>query len=190
MVSHDVSQNHPKPLYLCGNYRDSLWTKKFSKNLFCGQYAKSIDSFSGGLFRPHRFTLAGRHTRIPCMARKSRSTFAIELRKAAENGLFTTLLLGNFSRNLVVKFAVTLALTAAPCRGPGEVKAMTSLLRISDAQDRLAASRSTVYRLIRDRKLECVYLGTSPRITDESIERFIDELRHPKHLIRPEGGTK
>lgn len=190
MVSHDVSQNRSKPLYLCGNNRDSLWTKKFFEKLFCGQYATSIDSFSGGLFRPHRFTLAGRLARIPLMARKSPSTLSIVLQEQAENGLFTTTLLGNSSRNLAVKFAVTLALTAAPCRGLGEVKAMTSLLRISDVQTRLAASRSTVYRLIRDRKLECVYLGTSPRITDESIERFIDELRHPKQLIRPEGGTK
>ncbi len=124
------------------------------------------------------------------MARKTPPTLAVELLKPRVSGLFTTPLLGNYSRDLAVKFAETLALTAAPCRGLGEVKAMTSLLRISDAQTRLAASRSTVYRLIRDRKLECVYLGTSPRITDESIERFIDELRHPKRLIRPEGGTK
>lgn len=190
MVSHDVSQNHLKPLYLCGRNRKFLWTKKFFENHLCGQYATSIDSFSGGLFRPHRFALDAREAHIPSIVRKARSTLTNMFRKAAENGLFTTSLLANFSRNLAVKFAVTLALTAAPCRGPGEVKAMTSLLRISDAQTRLAASRSTVYRLIRDRKLECVYLGTSPRITDESIERFIDELRHPKHLIRPEGGTK
>jgi excisionase family DNA binding protein len=177
VVSHDVSQNRSKPLYLCGNCRDSLWTKKFFEKLFCGQYATSIDSFSGGLFRPHGFALDAQEARIPSMAREARSTLAILLRKAAENGLFTTSLLGNFSRNLAVKFAVTLALTAAPCRGPGEVKAMTSLLRISDVQTRLAASRSTVYRLIRDLKLECVYLGSSPRIPEDSLERLIGELR-------------
>lgn len=190
MVSHDVSQIRREPQYLHGDSREFLWTKKFFVNLFCGQYATSIDSFSGGPFHPHRFTMTSRHARIPLMARKSSSKLTIELQKQAEFGLFTTTLLGNFSRDLTVKFPVTLALTATPCRGPGEVKAMTSLLRISDVQTRLAASRSTVYRLIRDRKLECVYLGTSPRITDESIERFIDELRHPKYLIRPEGGTK
>jgi excisionase family DNA binding protein len=54
---------------------------------------------------------------------------------------------------------------------------MTTLLRISDAQERLAVSRSTVYRLIRDRKLECLYLGGSPRIPDDSLERLIGELR-------------
>jgi excisionase family DNA binding protein len=54
---------------------------------------------------------------------------------------------------------------------------MTSLLRISDVQDRLRVSRSTVNRLIRDHKLECVHLGSSPRIPDDSVERLIRELR-------------
>jgi hypothetical protein len=56
-------------------------------------------------------------------------------------------------------------------------KAMTSLLSISDVQDRLCVSRSTVNRLIRDQKLECVHLGRSPRIPDDSVERLIRELR-------------
>ena len=56
-------------------------------------------------------------------------------------------------------------------------KAMTSLLSISDVQDRLCVSRSTVNRLIRDQKLECVHLGRSPRIPDDSVEKLIRELR-------------
>ena len=56
-------------------------------------------------------------------------------------------------------------------------KAMTSLLSISDVQDRLCVSRSTVNRLIHDRKLECVYIGRNPRIPDDAVERFINKLR-------------
>ena len=56
-------------------------------------------------------------------------------------------------------------------------KAMTALLRISDVQNRLCVSRSTVNRLIRDRKLECVYIGRSPRIPDDAVERLINKLR-------------
>ena len=56
-------------------------------------------------------------------------------------------------------------------------KAMTVLLRISDVQDRLCVSRSTVNRLIHDRKLECVYIGRNPRIPDDAVERFIKQLR-------------
>lgn len=56
-------------------------------------------------------------------------------------------------------------------------RAMTVLLSISDVQDRLCVSRSTVNRLIRDRKLECVHLGRIPRIPDDSVEKLIRELR-------------
>jgi excisionase family DNA binding protein len=56
-------------------------------------------------------------------------------------------------------------------------KAMTTLLSISGVQDRLCVSRSTVNRLIRDRKLECVYIGRNPRIPDDAVERFIKQLR-------------
>lgn len=56
-------------------------------------------------------------------------------------------------------------------------KDMTVLLRISDVQDRLCVSRSTVNRLIRNQKLECVYIGRSPRIPDDAIELLISKLR-------------
>jgi len=59
-------------------------------------------------------------------------------------------------------------------------KAMTVLLRISDVEERLCVSRSTVNRLIRDQKLECVHLGRSPRIPDDSVEKLIRELRTNK----------
>lgn len=65
----------------------------------------------------------------------------------------------------------------AQSRRTQEVKDMTSLLRISDVQDRLCVSRSTVYRLIRDQKIECVHLGSSLRIPDDSVEALIRELR-------------
>lgn len=72
---------------------------------------------------------------------------------------------------------VSLSPNAAYRRRTQEVKAMTTLLRISDAQDRLRVSRSTVNRLIRDQKLECIHLGSSPRIPDDSVEKLISELR-------------
>jgi excisionase family DNA binding protein len=75
---------------------------------------------------------------------------------------------------------VSLSPNAAHRRRTQEVKAMTTLLSISGVQDRLCVSRSTVNRLIRDRKLECVYIGRSPRIPDDSVEKLISELRTNK----------
>lgn len=72
---------------------------------------------------------------------------------------------------------VSLSPNAAHSRRTQEVKAITSLLSISGVQDRLCVSRSTVNRLIRDRKLECVYIGRSPRIPDDAVERLISKLR-------------
>jgi excisionase family DNA binding protein len=68
-------------------------------------------------------------------------------------------------------------LTRLIAAGHGRWEAMTSLLSISDVQDRLCVSRSTVNRLIRDQKLECVYIGRSPRIPDDAVERLISKLR-------------
>jgi excisionase family DNA binding protein len=72
---------------------------------------------------------------------------------------------------------VSLSPNAAYRRRTQEVKAMTTLLSISGVQDRLCVSRSTVNRLIRDRQLECVYIGRSPRIPDDAVERLINKLR-------------
>lgn len=177
MVSHDVSQNHLKPLYLCGQNRKFLWTKKFSENLFCGQHTPSIDSSKLRALSPHRFTGSHPPDCIPTMARKNQFPIRFRQQNAHRCLLCTPNLLGDFRRKFTSNLAATLSLTTAASRGIWEVRAMTSLLRISDAQERLAASRSTVYRLIRDQKLECVYMGSSPRIPDDSLERFIGELR-------------
>jgi len=75
---------------------------------------------------------------------------------------------------------VSLSPNAAYRRRKQEVKAMTTLLRINDVEKRLCVSRSTVNRLIRDKKLECVHLGRSPRIPDDSVEKLIRELRTNK----------
>lgn len=72
---------------------------------------------------------------------------------------------------------VSLSPNAAHRLRTQEVKAMKTLLSISGVQDRLRVSRSTVNRLIRDRKLECVYIGRSPRIPADVVERFISKLR-------------
>jgi excisionase family DNA binding protein len=177
VVSHDVSQKHRKALYLCGNNREFLWTKKFCENLFCGQHTLSIDSSTLRESSPHRFTCSHPFNHIPTMT--GMKTFWIPFSQTTPHRyqLCTLILLGVFVRKLASDLPATLSLTTAASREIWEVRAMTSLLRISDAQERLAASRSTVYRLIRDRKLECVYLGSSPRIPDDSLERLIDDLR-------------
>ncbi len=186
MVSHDVSQNQPKPLYLCGNNRDFLWTKKFFEKLLCGQHTPSIDSSTLRVQSTHRYT--GSHTldRISTMAGMNEMPISFIQLKAHRYLLCTPNLLGDFRRKFTSNLAATLSLTTATSRGIWEVRAMTSLLRISDAQERLAASRSTVYRLIRNQKLECVYLGSSPRIPDDSLERLIGELRG-QHVTTRDG---
>lgn len=57
------------------------------------------------------------------------------------------------------------------------VMTVADLLRMSDVQTRLAASRSTVYRLIEDGQIERVFIGSSPRIVDESVDNYIAQLR-------------
>jgi len=186
VVSHDVSQNRLKTLYLCGRNRKFLWTKKFSENLFCGQHTPCIDSSKLRALSPHRFTGSHPPDRIPTMARMNQFPIRFRQQNAHRCLLCTPLLLGVFRRKLTSDLAATLSLTTATSGGFWEVRAMTTLLRISDAQDRLAASRSTVYRLIRNQKLECVYLGSSPRIPEDSLERLIGELRG-QHVTTRDG---
>jgi excisionase family DNA binding protein len=50
-------------------------------------------------------------------------------------------------------------------------------MRISDVQTVLAASRSTVYRLLQAGELERVSLGSATRIVDDSVQAYIDRLR-------------
>jgi excisionase family DNA binding protein len=51
------------------------------------------------------------------------------------------------------------------------------LLRtISEAETQLRISRSSVYALIRDGKLQSVKLGKSVRVTDASIRQLVAQL--------------
>jgi excisionase family DNA binding protein len=65
---------------------------------------------------------------------------------------------------------------------------MTALLRISDVEQRLAMGRSSVYRLIEAGVIERVYVGSSPRIVDESVELYIQKLREPINVDTNKGG--
>ena len=67
------------------------------------------------------------------------------------------------------------------------VAVMTTLLRIKDVQNLLAAGRSTVYELIDRGELERVYIGSSPRIVDTSVESYINRLRQPLFIDTHEG---
>ncbi len=50
-------------------------------------------------------------------------------------------------------------------------------MRISDVQNVLSTSRSTVYRLIESGKLERVYVVSAMRIVDDSVQNYITRLR-------------
>lgn len=64
---------------------------------------------------------------------------------------------------------------------------MTALLRIRDVEARLAVPRSTVYKLIDGGELERVYIASSPRIVDDSVEAYIARLRQPVLPTTQEG---
>ncbi len=57
------------------------------------------------------------------------------------------------------------------------MNAVTTLMRISDVQNVLSTSRSTVYRLIESGHLERVYVGSAMRIVDDSVQDYITRLR-------------
>lgn len=57
------------------------------------------------------------------------------------------------------------------------MNAVATLIRISDVQLMLSASRSTVYRLLDAGELERVYLGSATRIVDDSVQDYITRLR-------------
>ena len=53
----------------------------------------------------------------------------------------------------------------------------TQMLKsIQSAGDYLSVSRSTVYRLIQEGKLQRVYLRGAPRITEKSLARLAGEI--------------
>ena len=61
---------------------------------------------------------------------------------------------------------------------------MCSLQKISEAQEELGVSRSSVYRLIRECQLDVVYVLSSPRITRESIDSYIERNLVTKEVAR------
>jgi predicted DNA-binding transcriptional regulator AlpA len=61
---------------------------------------------------------------------------------------------------------------------------MCSLQKISEAQEELGVSRSSVYRLIRECQLDVVYVLSSPRITRASIDSYIERNLVTKELAR------
>jgi excisionase family DNA binding protein len=66
----------------------------------------------------------------------------------------------------------------------GENTTMCSLRKISEAQKQLSVSRSSVYRLIRERRLEVVYILSSPRIPEDSIDSYIKRNLVTKEVTR------
>ena len=66
----------------------------------------------------------------------------------------------------------------------GENTTMCSLRKISEAQEKLGVSRSSVYRLIRECQLDVVYVLSSPRITRESIDSYIERNLVTKEVAR------
>lgn len=54
---------------------------------------------------------------------------------------------------------------------------MNTLLSISEAQQRLSVSRSTINRLISKGEITCIHIGRSVRIPAEDIEAFVQRLR-------------
>ena len=60
----------------------------------------------------------------------------------------------------------------------GENTTMCSLRKISEAQKQLSVSRSSVYRLIGERRLEVVYVLSAPRVTQDSIDSCVE-----RHLV-------
>jgi len=54
----------------------------------------------------------------------------------------------------------------------------SNLLTIREAQIRLGVSRSTIYRLLEVGELHRLYIRTSPRITQDSLESFLARREH------------
>jgi excisionase family DNA binding protein len=54
---------------------------------------------------------------------------------------------------------------------------MNALIPISEVQRVLNVSRSTVYRLLERRELDCVHIGRAVRIPSEDVKAFLQRLR-------------
>ncbi len=66
----------------------------------------------------------------------------------------------------------------------GTKNTMDKLLQISGAGNNLNISRSSVYRLIERGELDVVYVLSSPRITRESIDSYIERNLVTKEVAR------
>jgi len=55
------------------------------------------------------------------------------------------------------------------------------LYRPKEVAPMLSVSLATVYNLIKQGKLSCVFIGTSPRISMEHIEDFIQYNTYTRH---------
>ena len=69
-------------------------------------------------------------------------------------------------------------------QGNGAFTTMCSLQKISEVQQQLGVSRSSVYRLINHGQLDVIYVLSSPRITQESIDFFIEQNLAAKGVAR------
>jgi len=55
--------------------------------------------------------------------------------------------------------------------------ASTRLLEVAHVAHRLSSSKDYVYRLIKDRKLAAIRLGTRWRVDPADLDKFIDDQR-------------
>jgi len=54
---------------------------------------------------------------------------------------------------------------------------MSTLISISEVQQMLKVSRSTVIRLIERGEIRCVHIGRAVRIPSEDVDAFVQRLR-------------
>jgi|LakMenEpi03Aug12_release.lakeMendotaPanAssembly.Ray.scaffolds.fasta_scaffold2987626_1 excisionase family DNA binding protein len=50
------------------------------------------------------------------------------------------------------------------------------LLKITEVMERTSLSKSTIYRLMEENKLQCVKIGTAIRFKESELRRFIVSL--------------
>lgn len=50
------------------------------------------------------------------------------------------------------------------------------LLKVTEVMERTSLSKSTIYRLMQEEKLQCVRIGKSIRFKESDLRRFINSL--------------
>jgi excisionase family DNA binding protein len=50
------------------------------------------------------------------------------------------------------------------------------LLKLTEVMERTSLSKSTIYRLMQEEKLQCVRIGKSIRFKESDLRRFINSL--------------